>query len=421
MATKRWQGDARAIADVWTFTPGGTIASGSTFTFTVAGKAVVYTSTGATAAIVSAGVTALWNSTDNPLPPEFREYEAVDGTGTVVFTHRTKGVSGTIACAAGGSGSPSVTMDHTVSATGPNFIDNAANWSDGAAPSNSDVLVYDSGSVDCLHGDISSLTGITIKVLDGYTGRIGLPEFNGSGSNSYPEYREKYIKIDGGTLEVDNAAATRVRVDFQSTLATLIVRNTGARQDAIPVVTVKGGASSSRADITRGDVGLAFFAGETVNFPTVNISYVDRQESDANVYIGPGTAGSPTTITTLTKSGGNLVNHAAVTTFRQLPGGGVTTQMAGGVTTATVDGGRLNYNSSGTLATGSVSGDGFLDFDGDTRAKTVTNPIDIYGGQARLRDSRGVVASLVVDCNAGSTAAQIDRGTTYRLTYGSVA
>lgn len=416
-ATKRWQGDARAIADVWTFTPGGTIASGSTFTFTVAGKAVVYTSTGATAAIVSAGVTALWNSTDNPLPPEFREYEAVDGTGTVVFTQRTKGKPGTIACAAGGSGTPSVTISNTTAATGPHHVDNAANWSDGAAPGNDDVLVFDSGSVDCLYGDISSLTGITIKVLEGYTGKIGLPEYNGSGSNSYPEYREKYVKITGGTLEVDCSTATRVRVDFQSTLATLIVRNTGQREDNLPAVTIKGGASSSRADITRGDVALAYFAGETANFPTVNIAFVERQESDANVFIGSGAS----TVTTLTKSGGNLVNHAAVTTFRQTPGGGVTTQMAGGVTTATVDGGRYAYNSSGTLATASASGDGFIDFDGDTRAKTVTNPIDLFGDKSRLRDTRGVVASLVVDCNSGATGAQIDRGTTYRLTFGSVA
>lgn len=417
MATKRWQGDARAIADVWTFTPGGTIASGSTFTFTVAGKAVVYTSTGATAAIVSAGVTAMWNSTENPLPPEFREYQAVDATGSVVFTQRTKGLPGTIACVAGGSGSPSLTITNTTPATGPNYIDNADNWDDDAAPANSDVLVFDSGSVDCLYGDISSLTGVTIKVLEGYTGKIGLPEYNGSGSNSYPEYRERYIKIDGGTLEVDCSTCTRVRVDFQSTQATLIVRNTGQRENNLPAVTIKGGAASSRADITRGDVALAYFAGETADFPTVNIAFVDRQESDANVYIGE----TGSTITTLTKSGGILVNHATVTTFRQTPGGGVTTQMAGGVTTATIDGGRYAYNSSGTLATASASGDGFIDFDGDTRAKTVTNPIDLYGDKCRLRDTRGVISSLVVDCNSGATGAQIDRGTTYRLTFGSVA
>lgn len=418
MATKRWQGDARAIADVWTFTPGGTIASGSTFTFTVAGKAVVYTSTGATAAIVSAGVTALWNSTENPLPPEFREYQAVDATGSVVFTQRTKGLSGTIACVAGGSGSPSMTITNTTPATGPNFIDNADNWDDDAAPANSDVLVFDSGSVDCNQGDISSLTGITIKVLDGYTGNIGLPEYRGSGSNAYPEYRSKSISIDGGTLEVDSATVKRVRVSFGSTLATVIVRNTGAREtEGLPVVTVTGGATSSRADITRGDVGIATFAGETATFPTVNISFVDRQESDARVYIGPGCG----TITTLKKSGGTLINHAAVTTFTQLPGGGVTTQMAGAVATATIDGGTYIYNSSGTLTTASTSGDGFIDFDQDTRAKTVTNPIDLYGERCRIRDTRQVVATFVADLNGGATMAQIDLGTTYRITRGSVA
>ncbi len=418
MATKRWQGDAKDIADVWTFTPGGTIASGSTFTFTVAGKTMVYTSTGATAAIVSAGVTAQWNSISDPLPPEFREYEAVDNTGTVVFTQRVKGKPGTIAVAAGGSGSPTASVTNTTAATGKHFRTNAANWSDGAAPANNDVLVYDSGNVDCLYGDLSSLTGVTIKVLEGYTGRIGLPEINGSGGNAYAEYRTKYMAIDGGTLEVDNSQATRVRVAFGSTLATVIIRNTGPRNDdGMPAVTITGGASSSVAYITRGDVGIAFYAGETANFPTVNQAFVNRQDADANVVIGSGCS----TITALVKSGGNLTNYAAVTTLTHHPGAGTTVQMAGAVATAVIDGGVLVWNSTGTLTTASVSGDGFIDADQDPRAKTWTNPLDMYGPNCRLRDTRKVIASLVVDFNANANAAQVDRGTTYRATYGSVA
>lgn len=418
MTTLRWQGDAEDQADVWTFTPGGTIASGSTFTFTVAGKTMAYTSTGATAVIVSAGVTAQWNSVSSPLPPEFREYQAVDNAGTVVFTHKKKGVPGTIAVSAGGSGSPTASISNTTAATGKNFFNNAANWSGGSAPANSDTCVFDAGAVDCLYGLSTTLTGVTIKVLEGYNGRIGLPEVNGSGASAYAEYRTKYLTIDGGTLEVDNSRASRVRVAFGSTLATLIVRNTGPRNDdGMPAVTVTGGAASSTANITRGDVGIAFYAGETANFPTVNIGYVNRPEADANVVIGSGCS----TITTLKKSGGVLVNHAAVTTLTQLPGGGVTTQMAGAVGTAQIDGGTLVWNSSGTLTTPLTSGNGFIDCDQDTRAKTWTNPLDMHGPDCRLRDTRGVVASLVVDFNNGATAAQVDHGTNYRATYGSVA
>lgn len=417
-ATKRWQGDAKDQADVWTFTPGGTIAVGSTFTFTVAGKTMVYTSTGTTAAAVNIGVTAQWNSTSDPLSPEFREYEAVDNTTTVVFTAKKKGIPGTIGVAAGGSGSPTASCTNTTPATGKNFITNAANLSDGVALANGDTLVFDAGSVDCLFGDISSLTGLTIRVLEGYKGLIGLPETNGSGSAAYPEYRTKYITIAGGTLEVDNSEARRVRVAFGSTQASLIVRNSGPRNDdGMPAVTVTGGATGSRADITRGSVGIAYYSGETANFPTVNQSFVDRQDADANVIIGEGCS----TITALKKSGGNLRNYAPVTTLTHLPGAGVTVQMAGAVGTAQIDGGTLVWNSSGMLTTPLLSGDAFMDFDQDTRAKTVTNRFDLYGKQCRIRDTRQVVASMICDYNGGATAAQVDRGTNYSATYGAVA
>ena len=100
MATKQWTGNAVAVKDVWTITPGGTIASGSTFTLSINGKSIVYTSTGSTVAGVTAGIAALWNNTETPTPPEFRELVAVDNTTSVTLTGRLEGRPHTVGAAA---------------------------------------------------------------------------------------------------------------------------------------------------------------------------------------------------------------------------------------------------------------------------------------------------------------------------------
>lgn len=419
MATKQWTGNAVAVKDVWTITPGGTIASGSTFTLSINGKSIVYTSTGSTVAGVTAGIAALWNNTETPPPPEFRELVAVDNTTSVTLTGRLEGRPHTVGAAAGGSGSPSVSISNTTPATGPNFISAAANWSDNAAPANSDVLVIDSGTIPILYGfdALDALTGVTVRILEGYQGvEIGLPNDNNDG-DYYFEYRTKELTLDGGTIEVNCSTLQRLRVNTQSTAATYRIINTGQRLDAlVPVVLITGNHSSNTIDVTRGDVAIAFYPGQTSQFPTVRMAFANNQASDSQVFIGPDC-----TLTTISKTGGILTTNSNVTTLSQQPNGGTMRVEAGAVTTLNVDGGTCIYNSTGTLGTGRVSNEGFLDFDQDSRPKTVTNPVELFGDRARVRDSRKVVNSgaLVVDLNHTQSMANIAIGPNVRVTLGT--
>jgi hypothetical protein len=98
------------------------------------------------------------------------------------------------------------------------------------------------------------------------------------------------------------------------------------------------------------------------------------------------------------------------------------TLQAGGQLGVTVRGGRCVYNSTGTLGGAPVvSGTGHLDFSQDLRAKTVTNPIDVYGPDAKVSDPTKVVGTLVVDLDETSNSSNIDIGTNIRLTRGAVA
>lgn len=419
MATHRWQGEAPDVFDEWEYIPGGTIAAGSTFTFTINGKSIVYTATGTTIASVTAGIVALWNSTDDPPPPEFRELFATDNETKLTLRGIVAGRPHTIEADEGGSGSPSGTLTNTIAATGKNHFNNAANWSGGAAPANGDTLVFDEGDVPCLYGLSTTLTTLTIRVKEGYRGQIGLPDRNVSGE-PYAEYRPVALVMDGATLiEIDSSQVSRVRINHGTSTATILVKNSGARLDPqVPVILLQGSNASNAIDVIRGDVGLGYFAGQTASYPTLRMSFVDNRENDSRVECG-----SDCSLTTIEKTGGQLTVRSNVTTLTQGQQGGVTRVEAGAVTTLNANGGTIVYNSTGTLGTGHIANDGFLDFDQDPRAKTITNALEVYGSTWRIRDTKGVAlkSSQAVDLNRNSALGRIEGPTNVRVTFGAVS
>jgi hypothetical protein len=87
--------------------------------------------------------------------------------------------------------------------------------------------------------------------------------------------------------------------------------------------------------------------------------------------------------------------------------GGTTTIQAGAFTTINLNGGKLAYNSTGTAATINVRNDGDLSFEGDPRGKTITNPINVYGASAMVRDgaksvNSGVLSLVLVGTPVGN-------------------
>lgn len=434
MATRRWLGKAAATTDKWTGTVGGTWSAGDTVTVTINNKSVTGT-LGATVTVaqVLQLIKNMFNSlsseieSDESYTPadggqsiaEFKEYAAaVASATTVTFTAVTAGVPGTISVSKS-SASGTFTISNTVAATGPNFFDNQDNWSGNTVPVNSDTIEFDAGSSDLLYNLSTGLTGLTINIRDGYTGKIGLPEVN---ANGYDEYRTKSLTTAGGTTTVliDSDSCQRVRLAFGANTAAVVIRGTGTRLDPnVPVVLLTGGDGSSTLAISKGDVGAAFYAGETAQFTTIDTSYIGNPASDVRFVGGTGL-----TAATVNKIGGLAEFNANVTTLTHFPGSaGTTTFWAGTPATANIDGGTLIYNS--TAAPGGtawrVSGNGFIDFDQDPRAKTLSNPIDMHGENSRIRDTKKVVASFVVDLNFSARLQNIERGSNNRVTFGTPA
>lgn len=440
MATKRWIGNAPAVAQVQTYVLAGTWETSDVITFTIGTKSVSTTATSTTIATIGAALVTFWNALDSTAYPEFAEITASFSTATLTLTADTAGKPFTVTISTtetGGGAADAQTIDGTTSSTGtastansgPNVYSLASNWDTGTAPVDGDDIFFDSGSVDCLYDlSYSSITPLSITIGPGYSGKIGLPETNeDNASTPYREYRTTYLTL-GNSGDATNIAVTinggggRVKLNFGTSQYTALVRNTGQRfETQIPTLLLRGTHASSALHVNKGDVGVAFFGGETSTLLTLNVGYQTNPAGDSSVVLGSGVT---LTNATIVQTGGTLETNSATTGTATITlYDGLLTLQSGGQLGLTVRGGRCVYNSTGTLGGAPVvSGTGILDFGQDLRTKTVTNPIDVFGESARVRDPNRVVSSLILDCNEVAVTINGEViGTNIRLTRGSVA
>ena len=409
MTTKRWLGTAVAAADLWTVTLSGTVTS-QTYAMTINGKSVTYTAGGSdTVAAILTALLSAWNSSSIA---EIMELSAngLPSSGpytSITLTGINAGVPSSISVST--TGTATFTIANTAPATGPNDFQNSHNWSGGVAPANSDHLVFDTGSVPCLYHLNTTLTGITLTIQSGYSGTIGLPAIHASATSTstYSEYRPLALTLAGGTVVINSPGINRCNLAFGSHSANVRVLATGRRIESnVPVVLIIGGDSSSVLNLSSGDVGLAFYEGDAATFPVVNQSYISNQSSDTRLTCGSGAA-----LTTVQKSGGILSVSSNVTTLTQGQKGGTTTISDGAISTLDVQGGVMIINTMGGIDTLHVANDGLVNFDGDPRGKTVTNPIQCYGEKWAVLDNQKVV-------NAGTLTLQLNRGVAMNAQHG---
>ena len=442
MATRRWTGAALPVAQKETITIGGTWVANDTLTVTCNGRALTLTigSTVTTtqiatelAAALGSTSTALgtgYSVTDRgPNIAEFRDFVAGETVpaasgSTVVLVGRTKGQPWTITVSKS-STSGTVSTATTISASGPNFFNVAANWSGSTVPVDSDDIVFDSGSVDVLYGLAqSSVSPASITITMGYSGKIGLADTN-TGDSLYPyvEYRDKYLALgtsaDGVTQALtigggDGQGSSRIKIDSGSGQCQLVVSNSGVSEtQGVPAILWKGTHVSNTATISKGSIGIAFFAGETSAIMTTKVGFIQNQAADSNVVIGSGV-----TLTTIEQTGGTLTTSSAVTTMTLI--GGTWRHLSGVAVTVTINGGYCSYESTGTMTTLTLAG-GELDFRSNQRARTITN-CDLFAG-VTFRDPAGTVTfTNGIDLNRTNLQGVIlEIPTNKRITLGSVA
>lgn len=414
MATKRWVGNAIAVAQADLITIALTWATSDTCTVTINGKSLVLT-VGASTAVgdVATGIKEMINgdaattgctfSETGDNVAEFQALTATVSTGVVTVTADTAGKPFTMTITGDGTaGDGTAVRSASVACTGPYHFDNANNWSGGVAPVGGDTIVYDSGSIDCLYALATGLE-LNVEVTMGFTGKIGLAEVNVDNSSfPYSEYLEKYLVLtkDGGGTTVkigdgDGNGSRRIRIDMNDMDdATVTVYNSGTPEStSVPAVFIKGGGGST-LNLKKGNIGVAYYAGESADFDTVYVSYVSSATSDVTAYFGSGAALSDATYL---QTGGTVeVNASNTTGTVTLNAGVMTITGSGAQATIMLNGGTMYYNSSGTITTLGVGDGGIVDFTRDNASKTVSNA-NMYKGSTLLDSNKVVTYSAGID------------------------
>lgn len=399
MADNIWRGTAVPKAQQQYYTFGGTWIVGETVTVTINSKDWVYTLvTGDdTIATLVASLTSAFNALNTTYYPEFYgEITTSQGSTTTrwYFTSNTVGRPFTVALSTN-SASGTISSATVVQASkGPNHWDDTDNWSAGTIPAATENVYIANSNVDILYGlDQSALAALTsLNIAKTYTGKIGLPDVNTSG---YYEYRDKYLIFKATTVNVgygdSGSGSSRIRWNGSSEQATINVSATGQPEvDGVPALQILGTHASNALNITRGSVGVALGPSETSTLATIRLGYEQSAASDANLALGSGVTLSSATIT---QSGGTLFINSNTSALSM--NGGTATVFSGTVGALTIDAGQCYYQSTGTITTLIVGGDGDIDFSRDLRARAITNTVLLYEN-AGFSDPQGTISGTPV-------------------------
>lgn len=400
MATKVWRGDAQEIPQVTKMVIAGTVAVDDTFTVTVNRQDITITvASGAdNQARIENAVTLLIAAIGQYSNTDFTEfYElscASHSTGGTIdgieLTGPTIGADFTITGATSGSGT--ITPTTTTTPSGPNWISQADNWHNPAAPTtptapaDGDHVIYRDNSVDCLYG-LEALTGFTLsgEIEASYTGKIGLEVRN----TNYFEYRPTSLAVGWSSLVIgqgDGNGSPRLRFDLEAISAAIEVFRTGSSVTNLPACIFKGGGATTSLKVHRGSVGVAVEQGDdTATVQNLTLSYIDSQARDASVWLGDGVG----TVASIVKSGGVLRIQDVVITALTQTGGSTTVLGDETIAAATIDAGSLVYMGSGTITALTVGTSGTADFSRAEDSRTVTD-CTLYAG-ATLSDPHSTV------------------------------
>jgi len=358
MAKKYWLGTVDGVKQVSTCTVTAfDVATTYKLTVGVAPNTRTVSAVGNTSTTVTAtDLTAAWNASTNPY---FTPVTASSVGAVITLTSDDGGLPFTVASSVtGGTGTISA-ISTTTTATGPNFWDNASNWSDGVVPVSTDDVIIADSAINIMHGlDQSAVALTSLTIFKSYTGKIGLDyravatKPDGATTDATEaEYRGIYLKIGTAKLDIGEnfakgapAGSARLLIDLGSvTASTVEIFGTASASDSTGRSAVRLKAAVATTDLfvrsAPGGVGLAAeIPGET---STVRDIVVNDQSGTSQVRIGEGT-----TLTNWKQNGGTnfLEKSSGTVTTLDMDGGTLTTEGVFQITTANLRQGTLNMN-----------------------------------------------------------------------------
>lgn len=423
MATVRWVGKALAVKQINKIAVGNTWATSDTADVIINGKILRLTvGSAVTTAAIATAIAAMINGDDlasgatsnqtGDAVAEFKEVEASVVGSDVYVTAVTAGIPFTLTVDQVTAGSGDLTLSTTQACSGPNFADVAANYSGNAVPSNGDTLILENSSVSILYGlDLSAVTLAALIVKMNYTGFVGLPKTNASGS--YPEYRPDYLQLSATAIDFGGGVGSgtgRFKLNVGTAQMTCNVYGTGSPVETdVEALLIKGTHASNALNVNRGSVGVAIFAGETATLSAWKAAYTANKAGDVSLRFGSGV-----THTTGVQTGGTVETNSAITTVTK--SGGTLTHKAGAITTLTNNEGPVISLGTGTITNYKGAKGSKLDKSRDLRGQTITN-CTLYAGAeisdpgAALTFSNGVILQ-----NCALSDVKLDLGVSRTLT-----
>ncbi len=406
--TTYWAPNQAAVAQVrqYTFTAPSSI--GNTYSATINGKTVTYSSvSGDTAALAASGLLALLNVSTG-IAPELTEITwANPSSGVLTATASAPGTpfagvtvggvanQGLVLSTGNGLANGIATVELQANQS-PSDVFDAQNWwrvnlattppsrTRAVPQAGDDVVVADSGIP--LLWNLDRLSGVAFNSYarwQSFEGTIGLPDAN---PNGYTEWRATYFAFSGpagsapagglamvlGYSPGSGGGPSRERYSLGSSRYTCRAIAAGGAADAYGV-RLLGYHTDNAVYAENGvSVGVAMGPGET---STLNLAAAD---GGATVAVGAGATWATNifgTAATVTANAANLLLNAAPPTLAMSNGAQATFATDGLVwPSITVQGGcNLTWLAGGTVTALTMSVGCVLDKSGDNRALTITN------------------------------------------------
>lgn len=448
MADNRWLGKAAGVKQVDTVTIANNWATNDTITLTIDGVDFIVTigSVTTTTGVATTLKQAFMNETltdttaavnvvgGATVLPQFADITASVTGSVVTFTQNSAsytdkpGKPWTMTCTESTAGTGTATLANVTTPTGKHHANNADNWSNGAVPVDDDVVIFDSGAVDCLYALSLACQPASVVITRGFTGKIGLAPINSDTSGKpYREYRTRYLTFDDNSVNTsyligqgDGQGSTRINIDHGAGQATITVYGLTGRDSAspnVPPVCMKGSHTATSLINLGGDVGYCHFTDEAGHLASIYNGYGGTGPSQNKTVIGTDVNLGDAVIVC---NGGNLETNSATSTSSSIVvNGGEMVAVVGGQLTVTVNKpGVYKHRAAGTtIGTITVSTEG--KFVKETPGTlTVTNPVQLHKNAEFLAPDGNVTLSGGIKlnhCRWGDVKVDVGTNKTYSL------
>lgn len=428
--TVLWAPNRGEVAQVETGTFSAPNSIGNTYSATINGKSVTYSSvSGDTAALAATGLYDLLIASKIP---EFNEITWTNPSGKVVATAKVPGVPfanvpGTnagLVFSTGNGLASGITQVSTVANASSSDVNDAQNWLRITSPApgvrqlpqNDDDMVVANSDVPMLWNldQLASIRLNTYTRWQSMTGSIGLPENN---PNGYTEWRATYFKFSGpagsvpagGLVMVLGYGSTgsgpgRERYNAGSQPVTLTCLAAGQPLDEYGVRFLGVHTANTFTVLGGVSLGIAMLPGEVASLSSSTV--------DGGAIVGIGSGVTWTAGSTLTTFGGTVILNSAPATITGANGTRFIFATTGLTwATLTVQGAcTLEWLCGGIITTLTMSQSCTLDKSGDARALTITNHT-LDGDTCYINDPLNAITYT----NAGTVKQSVQAGP-YRFT-----